>query len=355
MLIHVLSADIPHHNQTVLAFFDRQLTSSHREKPIFWVVSSENQQARYPQLKVVCYPTKRAIARAVIGLAIKSRETRFFFHGLFNLLLWVGILSGAVRSTQSFWHIWGADLYEQAKGIKFRLFYQMRRLAQRRIGRVFGTRGDLSLFRLRCPEVAKQRLYFPTRMPSESPVLTKATQATPMTILLGNSGDISNRHPEALQAIHQQCGDRVNLIIPMGYPPDNQVFADRVRQQACALFGSGNVHIITQQIAFSEYCQLLSQCSLGYFNFARQQGIGTLCLLIDMGIPFVISRENRFQEDLREQQIPVLFNDEPLDEQRVRMVQEQLRLRDKSTIAFMPAAYLADWQDLLKNMEGDAT
>lgn len=352
-LIHVLGSDIPDHNQTILEYFNDILYLSipSVKKRRFMVVSLDlNLASRYLHLQINQFDNKKEIANSIIKQAKKDKNCQFFFHGQFNLTIWFALLFGKIRRQQCLWHIWGADLYEELSGLKFRLFYYFRRLAFKRVGYVFGTKGDLNYFSNLNPAIPISLLYFPTKMNlSLTDCKKSVNQTKKMIILVGNSGDKSNRHIEALMAIKKQFSDQlVKIFIPMGYPDNNQVYISEVSRAARNYFSDGEVIIIKKKIVFNNYLTLLRYCDLGYFIFKRQQGIGTISLLIQLGIPFIISHKNYFWQDLVEQCIPFLFYNEKVDKQKLFFIQQKMILLDKSQIAFLNPNFIEGWENTLR-------
>lgn len=348
-IYHLLGSDIPHHNHRVLSFFQNELLPDLPEQQhIFYVVSQEDLD--YPQLNVLRFRDKKSLAKTVICTAKQDPTAFFILHGQYNLWIWFAFFCGKLPACRTAWHIWGADLYETASGWKAKLFYVFRRRVQKKISQVWATQGDLHYFwqHIRPKNERDQLVYFPTKMYSYDSDIsqTKSVVSGNITILLGNSGDRSNNHIRALNQICQQLGAEVRLILPMGYPANNEPYICEVETYAKRLFSPENLQILREKIDFADYLKILAACDLGYFNFERQQGIGTICLLIQQKIPFVLNSNNPFILDLKTHKVPFLASDN-LSLEQIMQMKEALSQIDAYQLSFFPEQYTQTWKRLL--------
>lgn len=348
-IYHILSSDIPHHNQRVLEFFSQSLLPEATAQLHFFYVVGKGAQNSVPNLAIAYFDSQKAIAQALIAKKRQNPAACFILHGQFNPWIWLAILFGKLPTDNLIWHIWGADLYEAATSWKFKLFYPLRRLAQKRLPQIWATRGDLDYFwrNVRAKSEKDRVIYFPTKLPDQHYI--EKVKNDRLTILLGNSGDPSNNHIQALKNIHQTFSNNVRVIVPMGYPANNEGYIQQVEAESKRLFLPENVQIVREKLGFKEYLSLLNQCDLGYFNFERQQGIGTICLLIQRNIPCVLHPNNPFCLDMQAENVPYLTGGD-INTAQVKKVQKALETIDKSTISFFPLMYTGLWQKQLTNL-----
>ncbi|MFC0180077.1 TDP-N-acetylfucosamine:lipid II N-acetylfucosaminyltransferase [Thorsellia kenyensis] len=372
-LVHILGSPISHHTATVLAFFQRYHEKYLQDHDaIEFLVAYDPLESidldaialKHLNLKIHFYPGKKALAAAFRQHYLAYPTVEYFLHGQFNPTIWLDILLGKIDPKRLKWHVWGADLYEEEKSLKYKLFYIMRRLAQAKIGQIYSTKGDARILKSRISNPKTSTLYFPTKMnlsltPTESQKQQRLDRLKEKyvqdrkTVLLGNSGDKTNNHILGLTKLYKTFGSEVKVIIPMGYPLNNKDYINKVKQHAASLFSDENVHILEEKIEFSAYLECLESCDLAYFLFERQQGIGTISLCIQLAVPFVLHPLNAFIDDLKEENIPYLTIKDNMSYEQICDTQTKLNQLKLNKISFFEPNYLGGWHQALGLLKED--
>ena len=107
-------------------------------------------------------------------------------------------------------------------------------------------------------------------------------------IILGNSGDPSNNHCDALEILKQiEIPNDVKLIIPMNYggtPAYRKIVAERAMS-----FFPNNTYVLDSFLPLDEYIKLVSKCQSAIFFHERQQASDNILLQLKYGAKVFLS------------------------------------------------------------------
>lgn len=107
-------------------------------------------------------------------------------------------------------------------------------------------------------------------------------------IVVGNSSTRENMHLEAFQMIQHICQEGVEIFCPLSY--GDPQYRDEVIAKGKELFGN-SFHPITEYMTYEDYMDFLLSCSVGVYNLNRQQGMGNISMLVNMGKKVYIRRD----------------------------------------------------------------
>ena len=107
-------------------------------------------------------------------------------------------------------------------------------------------------------------------------------------VIVGNSGDPTNNHYEALTAISSLSLDEDGrIIIPLSYNATDE-YKTWIRQYAEQLF-PGKVNTLESYLPFDEYSELVSGCRVAIYNHIRQQASDNILMQMLYGAKVYLS------------------------------------------------------------------
>lgn len=195
---------------------------------------------------------------------------------------------------KTYWQFWGGD-YEQFRtntrlswklGINKLLTASNLRLAR---GIILLTRQEINVFTEVFPITLNQRIFYAIVPPGAGDedfisqvrmVGRKKTAQDIKRIVIGNSATSSNQHLEIFEHIKHMDLTRVELFCPLSYGEDE--YRDRVVRRGKELFGDC-FHPIVDYMKYEDYMCFLNTCDVGIYNNNRQQALGNINRLLDLG------------------------------------------------------------------------
>ncbi len=141
-------------------------------------------------------------------------------------------------------------------------------------------------------------------------------------ILIGNSSTPSNRHEFVFSKLTKISLENRKLVVPLSY--GDEAYRKKIMEYGEKTF-SENFESITNYMSLSEYTKLLSNCSVAILAHKRQQGFGTILMLLYGGVKVFLSEESPFYEWFNNNEIQVFSIENDLN-------QENLMALDVDTI-----------------------
>jgi len=112
-------------------------------------------------------------------------------------------------------------------------------------------------------------------------------------IVIGNSATKENDHLEIFQMLSKLAPNNLEIWCPLSYG-DFQ-YRDKVISEGQAIFGD-KFHALTNFMNYKEYVDFLGTCEVGIFAVNRQQGMGNISILLNLGKKVYIRKSTSMWE-----------------------------------------------------------
>lgn len=218
-----------------------------------------------------------------------------------SLFVWNLLPRILARTT---WIIWGGDVYifriKQESFLKY-IYEFLRKRIIVRIPRIASfIPGDFEIVR----QVYNSKAdHFQSMYPLpvdflNFPVSDENKSLDGITnILVGNSGDESNRHMEILLSLEFLKNTDIRIFCPLSYS-GNPGYKSSVIKTGCEIFGD-KFKPLTEIMEPEQYLRLLSGVDIAVMNHNRQQGLGNILPLLYFGKKVFLRNDTTTSEYLR--------------------------------------------------------
>lgn len=222
--------------------------------------------------------------------AMLELADKIIITGLFNINLYYSLMPTNIFK-KTYIHFWGGDFYclrKKNHGMSAWIDRITRVMCIKRCaGIILLLESEYEVFREIC---GLDKLHFVAEMPEaiedinicldDSMQLPVEIIKNRLCILVGNSATEENQHIDIFYTIRDCLEEEYELYVPLSY--GNIEYRETVIQTGQELFGD-HFHAIVDYLSEPVYINLLNAMDVGIFNNNRQQAMGNIGILLQLG------------------------------------------------------------------------
>lgn len=218
---------------------------------------------------------------------LKKKEAKFFLHGLYynrKFLLYLAFNKKIIKN--SYWVMWGSDLYYYRDAKKFSLYESLRKIIIINLkGFVTFIYGDFKLAKKWYKTKAEYYYgYYPYLIDKNiiknvESIDNKNNFHNNIKIMIGNSADPSNRHAEILKILKKYRNEDIRIYCPLSYGCGSKEYVKSVIDLGKFYFKDKFIPML-DFIPYDEYLNILKDIDIAIFNHNRQQAMGNILTLL---------------------------------------------------------------------------
>lgn len=279
---------------------------------------------------------KKAISHVVVEA---NKSDKIIIHGLFDWRLPQIFMSMPWLHQRCNWVVWGGDLYFHQLNRNTHGWHQAERYRRPFIARLGGlithVEGDYQRAVDWYGATGKMHecIMYASNIFSGPPPQRSPQEQEGVVLLVGNSADPTNNHPEIFDKIKgsSQCNNIVRIYCPLSY--GSREYAKRVVGLGKELFAD-RFFALTDFIPIGEYKKLLQSIDVAIFAHNRQQAMGNIINLLGMGKKVIMREEVSSWDGLNDLGVEIF----PFHEMDISPLEESVAMHNYKIIA----AYFSD-------------
>ena len=270
---------------------------------VFFVANENGQIKPTVNAKIISFTSYSQLFRksGCFNYYIKSAD-KIVITGVFNLdavLAYLNFIPDVLSKT--YLHFWGGDYCQYAQKRKDFKGCILRTLRNRCLtkcaGLIFLTEGEEKVFKRLTG--AKNRIFVAPMPISPNKMIDYSKYSSEyddnvLRILLGNSASETNCHEEALKLLKSHLQGDFLIICPLSYGNSIE-YRDYIINLGKKLFGT-KFKAITDYMEREEYVQMLANCDIGFFYNNRQQALGNINIMLNLGKTVCIREDTSMWE-----------------------------------------------------------